>query len=213
MAAPVFPAALQSTSTQASKLRDFAWLSITTKSTILCPADATHVSIGITKQATLKDADSGVEYGKASLVNGKIQISTLKEVLAADKLSLKLVDGWIPQVDKDGWSVRSLPEDNDVVMVTTAPKLGGDLGRTSSPGPTTAETTVPGECMLLVAAAWLGKFHTQRMGGYTCSAQRLCVWLPQSHWWQAGITIVLRPSASCSPTSAVSCHQPPYHMH
>jgi len=89
-------------------------------------ADDARVTIGITKQVTLKDMDSSVEYGRASMINGKIHISTVKEVLAADNLSLKLVEGHIPEVDKDGWSVHLLPEDSDVVRVTTVPKPGGD---------------------------------------------------------------------------------------
>lgn len=92
--------------------------------TTCAAADKTHVTVGITKDVTVRDKD-GVEYGTASMVNGKIQISALKEALAADKLSLKLVNGRFPEMDKDGWSVRSLPEDTDVVVVTTAPKPGG----------------------------------------------------------------------------------------
>lgn len=88
-------------------------------------AGNTHMTVGITKDVIVKDKESSVEYGTASMVNGKIQISALKEALAADKLSLKLVDGCLPEMDKDGWSVRALPEHTDVVVVTTAPKPGG----------------------------------------------------------------------------------------
>lgn len=82
------------------------------------------MAVGITKDVIVKDKDSSLGYGTASMVNGKIQISALEKALAADKLSLKLVDGCLPEMDKDGWSVRALPEHTDVVVVTTAPKPG-----------------------------------------------------------------------------------------
>ena len=71
------------------------------------------------------DAENpSVHLGKITLVNDKVQIAAIKEVLIAKGMCLVFVDGYAPVMDSQGWSEYKVPQNAESITLTTGPKPG-----------------------------------------------------------------------------------------
>jgi len=84
-----------------------------------------NVDVRVVRDVKMIDAENpSVHLGKITLVNDKVQIAAIKEVLIAKGMCLVFVDGYAPVMDSQGWSEYKVPQNAESITLTTGPKPG-----------------------------------------------------------------------------------------